>query len=205
MNIFFDLDGTLIDSKRRLYNLFQFLVPDSKLTYTEYWRLKKQEINHKTILLNNLNFSNDEIEKFELKWMELIENDDWLILDKPFKNVTKKLKKLKFKNQLILVTARQYPIKVYDQITRFGWQSIFNHIFVTEQKKEKIKLILEKKNLNIQTSDIFIGDTGKDILTGKALGIKTVAVLSGFLNEKSLKKYNPDCIIKNINQLKLKT
>jgi phosphoglycolate phosphatase len=94
---------------------------------------------------------------------------------------------------------------VYDQITRFGWQSIFNHIFVTEQKKEKIKLILEKKNLNIQTSDIFIGDTGKDILTGKALGIKTVAVLSGFLNEKSLKKYNPDCIIKNINQLKLKT
>ena len=46
MNIFFDLDGTLIDSKLRLYSLFQKLVPESILTYDEYWKYKMNKISH---------------------------------------------------------------------------------------------------------------------------------------------------------------
>jgi phosphoglycolate phosphatase len=46
-----------------------------------------------------------------------------------------------------------------------------------------------------------IGDTGKDIETGKQLNIKTVAVLSGFLNKKSLTEYNPDKIVDSVLQL----
>jgi len=40
-----------------------------------------------------------------------------------------------------------------------------------------------------------IGDTGKDIQVGQMLGIKTCAVLSGFLNEKALLNYGPDLIL----------
>ena len=36
MNIFFDLDGTLLDSKERLYYLFQHLVPECKFSFEEY-------------------------------------------------------------------------------------------------------------------------------------------------------------------------
>ena len=41
---------------------------------------------------------------------------------------------------------------------------------------------------------IEMGDTGEDIRVGKALKIKTCAVLSGFMNEKKLLGYNPDVI-----------
>ena len=39
-----------------------------------------------------------------------------------------------------------------------------------------------------------------DINVGKKLGIKTVAVLSGFQNEEVLSTYNPDYILKNITE-----
>ena len=52
INIFFDLDGTLIDASERLYKLFIDLIPDCKLTKQEYWSLKRQNIKHKTIIEN---------------------------------------------------------------------------------------------------------------------------------------------------------
>ena len=44
MKIFFDLDGTLINSKMRLYSLFQELVSASNLSFDEYWNLKKKKL-----------------------------------------------------------------------------------------------------------------------------------------------------------------
>ena len=44
-NIFFDLDGTLIDCSWRLYNLFQELNSASKLSYEKYWEINR----HRTI------------------------------------------------------------------------------------------------------------------------------------------------------------
>jgi phosphoglycolate phosphatase len=71
MNIFFDLDGTIFDSKERLYRLFQELVPQSNLTFEEYWSLKRNKIGHKTIIANY--FKDIDFIQFEKKWMELIE------------------------------------------------------------------------------------------------------------------------------------
>jgi phosphoglycolate phosphatase len=67
---------------------------------------------------------------------------------------------------------------------------------VTKQEVEKSQLILD--NIEIKKEDWILGDTGKDILTGKALQINTAAVLTGFLNETKLKSYNPDIIIDSV-------
>ena len=56
MKIFFDLDGTLINSKIRLYSLFQELVPVSNFSFDEYWDFKQNKINHATILRKKFNF-----------------------------------------------------------------------------------------------------------------------------------------------------
>ena len=74
---------------------------------------------------------------------------------------------------------------------------------MTEQKKEKYELIRQSSEIRISNEDLFIGDTGKDIQNGKKLGIKTVAVCNGFLNETALLEYHPTMIIGNITQLKL--
>ena len=200
MNIFFDLDGTLIDSKTRLYLLFSYLNPEIKIGYSEYWNLKKSKISHNEILINMYKYSEEQFSIFSGLWMDCIEKDEWLKYDIPFENTTKTLLHLSHKNNLILVTARQFPGQVKKQLTQFGWSDLFSKILVTEQKTEKYKLIQSLK-LPLSENDLIIGDTGKDIQTGKKLGIKTVAVTTGFLNEQSLNSYQPDLIIKNVNEL----
>ena len=62
MNIIFDFDGTLIDSKERLFKLFSFLVPQSNLDFKAYWELKKQGIGHAEILEKHFNYQSNAIQ-----------------------------------------------------------------------------------------------------------------------------------------------
>ena len=195
MKIFFDLDGTLIDSKTRLYKLFQFLVKNSKFTYTEYWGLKRNKINHDEILKTYFKYDLNEIDKFKNEWLLLIEDKEWLKLDTPFEGVTNYLKQLN-NHELFVVTARQFEQVTKDQIESFGWAGVFKNIMVTSGKREKHTIISELYKIN--DKDWMVGDTGKDIQTGKMMGTKTAAVTSGFLSKEQLSLYRPDIIVENI-------
>lgn len=196
MKIFFDLDGTLIDSKERLYGLFQHLAPSSVLTFEDYWNYKGNKIDHRKILETKFSFSEQDILSFQKNWMDKIELPEWLAFDKPFKGVTTYLTELKKQHELYLVTARQFETSVLMQLTDFEWTGIFTKVFVTAQKAEKFDLIENAVATN--SADWFVGDTGKDIETGKSLGMQTAAVLSGFLNKEKLMKYTPDLIVNTV-------
>jgi phosphoglycolate phosphatase len=200
MNIFFDLDGTLLDSKERLYYLFQHLVPECKFSFEEYWKLKRNKIAHKEILKSNFFYSDEAYFNFEKAWLDRIELDEWLKLDKPFEGIDSFLKKLRNRHDLHVVTERQFEHSALKQIEQNGWSGMFETILVTCQKIEKSQLI--KAKVKISSEDWLIGDTGKDIQTGKQLGMHTAAVLSGFLNKKKLQEFYPDIIVEQASDLK---
>ncbi len=183
----------------RLYELFQYLVPASHLSFDDYWKLKRNKVNHEEILTIQFGYSSMDFKKFEYAWMQEIELEKWLILDAPFEGVTDFLNLLRKKNSLYLVTARQSKKMVYKQLADFGWESFFTRIFVTERNFDKFQLI--SQNCHIQNTDWIIGDTGYDIETGKKLKIKTVAVTNGFLNRDCLSKYQPDILIDSVINL----
>lgn len=202
MKIFFDLDGTLIDSRGRLYRLFQHLVPASTLSFDEYWNYKRNKIDHREMLKKFFSFSQDEIFLFQENWLDQIELPQWLALDKPFRGVTEYLLELKKQHELYIVTARQFENILLSQLTDFGWNGIFVKVFVTAQKTEKADMI--KKAVATNETDWFVGDTGKDIQTGKSLGLRTAAVLSGFLSKEKLQEYEPEIIVDNVINLDFK-
>lgn len=195
MKIFFDLDGTLIDSRKRMYNLFQHLVSESKLTYEDYWELKRNKIDHQEILLTKFLYSEVEYENFVKNWMDKIELPEWLALDQPFPGVTKYLFALSQRHSLYIITARQSTDRALKQVENYGWTGFFENVFVTNLQKEKFEVL---KNVIIEQTDWLIGDTGNDIMTGKKLGMKTAAVLSGFLCKEKLVEYQPDMIINGV-------
>lgn len=199
MNLFFDLDGTLIDSKPRLYHLFQHLVPQSNFSFTEYWNLKHQQKDHASILRELLGFTEADISAFQSHWMQRIELREWLVYDKPFDGVTALLEQLSQGNHIYIVTSRQFEDIVKEQINGYGWGDYLKGVFVTGQSIEKQELLTDFHQTNEE--DWFIGDTGKDIQAGKALGMKTAAVLSGFRSRQSLEKYQPDIIVDSILDL----
>lgn len=196
MNLFLDFDGTLIDSRMRLFKLFSFLVPSSKLGFAEYWNYKRNGIGHKEILRNHFDYTEQSFLDFDERWMNLIEHPEWIQFDTPFEGVTEKLVELNKSYLLILVTARQSMDVVNMQLDKFNWTTQFSKVLVTEQKVEKTELI--QSNFSVTQEDWIVGDTGKDIQVGKQLKIGTAAVLTGFLSKERLKKYEPDILLNSV-------
>lgn len=199
MNLIFDLDGTLIQSKPRLYHLFQHLVPNSSLSYETYWELKQGKQTHEMILEKQMGYSRDQIATFVAKWMDLIESPEFLKLDENFEGMCEVLADLSCKATLHVCTARQLRAPVLNQLDRLGLSSYFTTVLVTELKSSKETLI--KASIpNLSSTDWIIGDTGKDIQAGQALGLRTCAVLTGFQKRETLQTYNPDIILSSVRE-----
>lgn len=201
-NIIFDLDGTLIDSSERLYQLFQELVPESRFSKEEYWKLKRNKVNHKMIL--ETYFPGKRVEDFNNKWMELIENDEYLNTDKIYPDTVGVLNGLSAVYNIVLLTARQLKNGLYNELERLGIEHYFDKIFVTEgrsTKEELLKKILDEGILKKNKGDIFVGDMGKDIQVGKHLEYRTVAITHGFMNREKLLEYNADILIDELSEL----
>ena len=198
-NIFFDLDGTLIDVKVRLYNLFIELAPQNQFSLDEYWEIKRNRIDQAGLLTKYFGYSESQIVEFKKLWLSKIEDRERLMLDVPFPKTGPLLRKLSKKNCLYIVTNRQNKDLAIEQVNSYGWVVCIKEILVTMQKTSKLFLINE--NVKTTKDDVFIGDTGEDILTGKKLGAKTIAVASGFLNKNVLADYNPDLIVNNVEEL----
>ncbi len=198
-HIFLDFDGTLIDSRQRLYALFCELVPECALSFKEYWRIKRNKINQHDLLQRYFLYSDAKVNAFKCEWMKKIEEPDRLAMDVPFKGVKEFLMSAALDVSLYLVTARQHPAYVEMQIKQFGWQNYFTDIFVTAQRQSKSALI--QANTTYAYNDILVGDTGEDIVAGKELGIITVAVTTGVLSESILREYQPDQLLDTVAML----
>jgi len=201
MNLVFDLDGTLICSKKRVYKLFCDLSRSSHLTFTEYWNLKFSGKKNQDILKNNFGCSDLEIENFSHNWMELIESDHYLSMDTMIDGLAVVLERLSQEHSLFICTARQSISQVEKQLTQLSILNFFEDVFVTEQKQSKVTL-LEKSKIVFGENDWMFGDTGHDVIAGKKLGIKTCSVLSGFMTKERLEEYFPDLIIPDVTKFK---
>lgn len=192
-NIFFDLDGTLIDSKKRLYSLFCEICHKNKFSHDEYWEIKRKGMNQWQLLKDFFNYDDEEIINFRKIWLTKIEEEERLNQDEKINNIEEILAKLVKCANLYIVTNRQNTILAVNEIRLLGLGKFFQKIFVTNQKISKSDML--KSKLKISKSDILIGDTGEDMVAATELGIKSVAVTWGHLNEQVLKKYKPDIII----------
>ncbi|HEY6435173.1 MAG TPA: HAD family hydrolase [Ignavibacteriaceae bacterium] len=201
-DIFFDLDGTLLESKSRVFQLFTDLTSQHTINFDEYWKLKKSGLDNNRILLNNLSFSEDAIKDFWVKWFEKIESEAYLNFDVVFPNSIEVLLELKESGfAMHIVTARKNQVNTLRQIERSFPADLFSSIHVTKTSGAKREAILSIKS-NPNSFDVMVGDTDYDIQTGRSLGIKTIAVLSGFRSEEILKSAKPDVIIAGIAEMK---
>lgn len=200
MKIIFDLDGTLICSKKRLYRLFIDLTEAVNFEFKSYWNLKHQGKRNEDILRDQLGFSELEIENFLKNWMIKIETDYYLGMDTLIPNADKALENLNKNHDLFICTARQSILQTLKQLKKLSILNYFEDIFVTEQKADKFHALLSS-NVAFTRKDWFIGDTGHDIDAGKKIGVQTCAVLSGFMSRSSLISYTPDLIIEDFTSL----
>lgn len=197
--LFLDYDGTLIDSRQRLYNLFCELAPESTFSFDEYWRIKRNNMRQQELLQSYLQYSDAQVAAFKDTWMEKVEEPARLGIDAPFEGVREFLAQTSREFDLYLVTGRQHLDRLVPQMRKLGLYDYFSDIINTAPKQSKAELVRSRAAWD--ADDILVGDTGEDILAGKELGMRTVAVTSGALSEKTLRKYHPDLVLESVVHL----
>ena len=204
--IFFDLDGTIVDSRdaylEAAKTAFQVmgLEPPTLATALEIPRRleQKQSISD---LIKQADPS---------RFLPIYLSTYYSVSAEKTKlipGVAATLEALSRKVKLALITMRNVPRSaLVAELENFGVAKYFTYI-LTAQDTHKPKpspeaLIKTVKALDVQMCDcVIVGDSVNDIKAGKAAGIKTVAVLSGLFTCQELAKEKPDLILENATEL----
>ena len=107
---------------------------------------------------------------------------------------------------LVTSTQRKYLATKMQPLKDAGVDQLFEAI-ITSDDVEKRKpapdpLITCAQQLDMKTDNcVYVGDTTTDIKAGKAAGMQTVGVLTGFDDYESLNRENPDAIIDSVQML----
>ena len=131
MKIIFDLDGTLICSKKRLHQLFCELINSREIDFESYWSYKFSGSSNQDILRNQFNYSTAQIEVFLQDWMRKIESSYYLNMDKTIPGSIEILEKLSKNNELYICTARQSAAQTHKQLRKLSLFNFFQGIFIT--------------------------------------------------------------------------
>ena len=205
--IIFDLDGTILPLHKRFYavwidTLTKLSLPN--LSFDDFmWRIEKDNLLETIDPSLHKTFMKSFLSAYSQYWSP----DDTTIPGA--KDVLVQLKKAGF--LLALATGR---ISSIDELTNEMKSHQLDQLFevMTAQKAEdamfgtlvskenQIKYILTE--LNIPPSQaIMVGDYVTDIRSGKAMGLKTIALLSSRVSLEIIEKEEPDVIIESINNL----
>lgn len=195
--VLFDLDGTLIEPKQRLYALFVELT-GSNITFDEYWEYKNKGFNQKQ-MLKKVGYDFDIDDNFIGKWLANIERSDLLKLDRVFDEVVDVLKELKRDGiRMFIVTNRQSYEGIEQELCNFGIEDNFIGIISTFQNCKKEEAVL---NAGIDVSNaIFVGDSSEDMKASKALDI--TGVLINRASDQKETVIEADYYIKDLSELR---
>lgn len=204
VSIIFDLDGTLIEISNRYYHVYKKIVDQlggNPLSKNIYWAMRRRNEKLENILYKS-GISSTYTQDFLDMFIAQIEDPKNLSLDTVFEGTYSVLDSIRKKHDIYLLTLRHSKKAVLEQLEYLHLRKRFEKIITADKKslEEKSKNHLIKR-LSIEKKGIIIGDTEAEITAAKAIGIPSIAVLSGTRNRKFLLEQNPSYIIKNINKL----
>jgi len=205
--IIFDLDGTIIPLHKRFYavwtdTLTKFNLPN--ISWDDFMQRIEEDSLEDTI--------DKSLHKEFLKTFLSTYSQYWSPDDTTIPGAKEVLIKLKNKGfSLALATGRiSSTAELVNEMKHYELDHFFE--VLTSQKAEdfrlgtlipkenQIKHILEKLNIS-PSQAVMVGDYVTDIRSGKAMGLKTIALLSSRVSVEIIEKEEPDVILESINDL----
>lgn len=203
--IFFDLDGTLLDTKdayveaaKTAFMTTGQQVPEDSVALEIPKRLEQRLPFDDLVKIDKQVFLNVFLRTFyEISQLK----------SKPIMGAINTLDLLSKRAKLSIITMRYAPKEtIISELDNFGLSKYFTHV-VTAMDTHKPKpspegLIKAVSVMGVQMSAcVIVGDSIIDIKAGVAAGAKTVGVLSGLYSHEELLKENPDFILNNLTEL----
>lgn len=214
LNAFLDLDGPILDVSRRHFLVYSDIVKSfgaTPIEFADFWSAKRHKVPDVKILSRS--GVADFAAEYTVRKLQLIEADEYLELDQLQEGALKTLALIKEHYFLVLVTLRRSRPSLERQLRRLGVDRYLDQMLTSGDEEAieggqgwRVKCqLVRSAGLSTGSSDFFVGDTETDILAGKSLGTRTVAVLNGIRDEHFLLDLNPTFAVAGIDKIELST
>lgn len=204
-NIFFDLDGPILDVKERYYSVYKGFVTANggmPLSLDEYWGQKRLNTPLERLLeMSNCPGLVAEHKRYLSQHREEFSS---LMLDRLQPQIKEVLTHLSKKYNLYLITLRRNKENLFRQLDEYDLLPFFQEILsitpTSDSKwKHKFDLLCEH---HLQTeAGIVIGDTPTETLAAKKAGLTSIAVSNGIRTKEILQKTEPHLIVDSVEHL----
>lgn len=209
-HIFFDLDGTLIDSKQGIFNAVHYTLDSMGIPLED----RPKDLNPfigpplRDSFRSLFNFTSDVAEVATVKYREYY-SQHGLYEYKIFDGIQKSLEYLVesgIKLSVVTSKAEAYADLI---IKSTGFHDYFQTVSGCEidgrrsTKQELILYTLNNLKLKPSASIIMIGDRYHDIRGAKQTGISSAAVLYGYGSLEELQEEKPDLFINSPEEIKI--
>ena len=201
--LYFDLDGTLVDVRKRHYAAYADTMRELGLTplpEQTYWDARRDGASNADLMGN---VDAEYQSRFAEKWLERVESPSYVRLDTLIPGARATLAALRESYELVLVTMRQDRASLLEQLDELSLRKFFSAVYSrdgSDEPQSKSKLIRLFGN-SVRDGATVIGDSEADVEAARDLGIESVCVTSGVRSRRYLDGLEPDEVVSTIVQL----
>ncbi len=203
-HIIFDLDGTVIDSKKEILKTYQLVFSEVRPRI----KIDPETLNYGATIQNVLKgvYGNEEnlIEAAKKSFSSRYDSSNY---DEThlYDGVIETLEILKKNNHLLYIATN----KRFAPTTRILQRKKIGHYFSDVKANEmqpgitlsKEQMISDLKRAHFFTAGYMVGDTISDIRAGNSQNLKTIAVTYGYENRDIFAAQNPTFIIDSFKEI----
>lgn len=203
--IFVDLDGPVLDVSRRYYRVYQDVVERFggwPFPLAAYWEAKRNLIPE-TEILERAGLSSQDAREAAARRLADIEAPGYIALDVPWTWTQAALTALARTAPLALVTLRNNPELLHWQLETFGLSRHFTRVVSGrgDGTLETKAALLREAGISWGPGSVLIGDTEVDVASGRALGLRTIALGCGIRAPALLERWSPDALLADLSQV----
>jgi HAD superfamily hydrolase (TIGR01509 family) len=203
--VVFDFDGTLVDSMKIIYETLNDALSKRSLPTIELdllGRMAGRPISD--IIRVKVDVPESTIETIETDvfraYVQFCRTNCQLLPN--VENILKILKSRRVKLGLLTTTPRK-PLEIV--VNKLALTCYFDIMLAKEDVRNKpdpdgLERIIRTFGIS-KNECLYVGDSPTDVLTGKAAGVKTIAVTTGVTTIEQLRENKPDIIITDLEQL----
>jgi phosphoglycolate phosphatase len=207
MTLYWDLDGPILDVSTRYYYAYRDILREYRhqyVTQEAYWAAKRTRCNEGEIL--RLTGAESILAEYQQERSRRIESEEYLEFDRIQVGTISALEQFSLQAVQCVVTLRTNRQTLERELERLDLVKYFTHILSSAPNTADRWVIKRDLIHNARPEDngpehVFIGDTETEVITGRALGFRTVAVTCGIRSRDLLAATGPDHIIDEMGQL----
>ncbi len=208
MHVFFDIDGTIIDHRQRIYDPYVRYAHThgfSAFDKTVYLQKKREGASEKSVAAQT--FPSEYIEPYIIWKRSVIEKPRILSTDTLVPGIDTAVTTLAQHHTLIALSARQSKKRLIDQLKHLRIFKKFADIIcipdATSQidgKTASLRNYLLKHHVRAGDA-VIVGDTEADMIAGTQSSVRTIGVSWGIRSASFLASHGAHAVLDNPSQL----